>query len=158
MIMMLIIMLFLLRFTKCKQHAHFILSGDNGYALKPWLLTPFINPQNAQQVHFNVVHSRTRSIVERCIGLLKGRWLCLDATGGRLLYQPVKVCKIVRACAVLHNMAVRNAVPFPPERARPDAPPADRDADHQPAAAAAMQLRLQVMQRLHGELKKHREG
>ena len=40
-------------------------------------------------------------MVERTIGLLKGRWRCLDATGGKLSYKPDKVCQIVRVCAVL---------------------------------------------------------
>ncbi|XP_049455414.1 putative nuclease HARBI1 [Epinephelus fuscoguttatus] len=72
------------------------LLGDSGYPLRRWLLTPFTNPQSAKEVCFNVAHSRACSIVERAIGLLKN-W-CLDASGGRLLYHPTKVCKIIRAC------------------------------------------------------------
>ncbi|XP_070820669.1 putative nuclease HARBI1 [Chaetodon trifascialis] len=40
---------------------------------------------SAEEVRFNVAHSRARSNVERAIGLLKGRWKCLDVSGGRLL-------------------------------------------------------------------------
>ncbi|KAL6470533.1 hypothetical protein MHYP_G00216520 [Metynnis hypsauchen] len=50
------------------------------------------------------------SVVERAIGQLKSRWRCLDRTGGMLLYRPEKVCRIVRACGVLHNAAHRTAV------------------------------------------------
>jgi len=50
--------------------------------------------------------------VERCIGLLKGRWLCLGSAGGTLLYTPQKVCDIILACGVLHNIAQSNGVPF----------------------------------------------
>uniref|UniRef100_A0AAR2JGW4 Putative nuclease HARBI1 n=1 Tax=Pygocentrus nattereri TaxID=42514 RepID=A0AAR2JGW4_PYGNA len=88
------------------------LLGDSGYPLKRWLLTPFPNPQSTEERRYNDVHTLTRSVVERTIGLLKGRWRCLDASGGRLLYNPEKVCRIVRACAVLHNMAQQNGLPL----------------------------------------------
>ncbi len=44
------------------------LFGDSGYALSPVLLTPFHNPNSPQEHHFNSVHSRVRSQVERSIG------------------------------------------------------------------------------------------
>ncbi|KAL7825854.1 hypothetical protein SRHO_G00335920 [Serrasalmus rhombeus] len=77
------------------------LTGDSGYPLKRWLLTPF--PKPTEERRYNDVHTLTRSVVERSIGLLKGRWRCLDASGGRLLYNP---------CAVLHNMAQQNGLPL----------------------------------------------
>uniref|UniRef100_A0AAR2IZC1 DDE Tnp4 domain-containing protein n=1 Tax=Pygocentrus nattereri TaxID=42514 RepID=A0AAR2IZC1_PYGNA len=83
-----------------------------GYPLKRWLLTPFPNPQSTEERRYNDVHTLTCSVVERTIGLLKGRWRCLDASGGRLLYNPEKVCRIVRACAVLHNIAQQNGLPL----------------------------------------------
>ncbi|KAK0147934.1 putative nuclease HARBI1 [Merluccius polli] len=49
-------------------------------------------------------------IVERAIGQLKSRWRCLDRSGGMLLYHPEKVCRIVQACGVLHNIAHRHGV------------------------------------------------
>ncbi len=66
-------------------------------------------------MYYNDAHARARSVVERAIGLLKCRWRCLDASGGRLLYEPKKVCKIIIACAILHNMAQRNGLPLPPD-------------------------------------------
>lgn len=51
-------------------------------------------------------------MVERCIGLLKGRWLCLGSVGGTVLYTPEKVCDIILACGVLHNIAQSSWVPF----------------------------------------------
>ncbi|TWW67329.1 hypothetical protein D4764_02G0003700 [Takifugu flavidus] len=52
--------------------------GDRGYALAPWLLTPLTNPQTPQEILFNQMHARSRSTIERTIGMLKGRWMCLD--------------------------------------------------------------------------------
>ncbi|XP_059384683.1 putative nuclease HARBI1 [Carassius carassius] len=124
------------------------LLGDSGYPLKQWLLTPFLNPHSAEERHYNMCHSRARAIVERTIGLFKGRWRCLDCTGGRLLYTPEKVCQIVLACAVLHNVAQLKNMPLPPG--------ADccvgRDPEPHPQAfepnAAAVHQRLEVMRRL----------
>lgn len=93
---------------------------DNGYPMKPCLLRLFTNSQSTQQTHCNVLHSCAHSVVERCIGHLKGRWVCSDATGGRLLYHPEKVCKIIRAfagCTVWQWQ-----IPIPPECVRSDAP------------------------------------
>ncbi|KAF1376263.1 hypothetical protein PFLUV_G00209030 [Perca fluviatilis] len=91
------------------------LLGDSGYPLRCWLLTPFSNPQSAEEMRYNEVHSHARSVVERAIGLLKCRWRALDASGGRLLYHPAKVCAMIRACGVLHNVALRTGIPLPPD-------------------------------------------
>ncbi|KAJ8912730.1 hypothetical protein NQ315_012286 [Exocentrus adspersus] len=53
-------------------------SGDSGYSLLPWVLTPIEGaapgtPENA----FNIAHVRTRNVIERCSGVLKGRFRCL---------------------------------------------------------------------------------
>lgn len=68
-----------------------LLLGDRGYALAPWLMTPLTNPQIYQEISYNQRHVRTRSTIERTIGILKGRWMCLDTAGGKLLYKPEKV-------------------------------------------------------------------
>ncbi|KAL6486137.1 hypothetical protein MHYP_G00055290 [Metynnis hypsauchen] len=75
-------------------------------------MTPLCNPQTDRERRYNSLRSRTRSVVERAIGQLKSRWRCLNRNGGMLLYRPEKVCRIVRACGVLHNVAHRYAVPL----------------------------------------------
>ncbi|XP_029702488.1 putative nuclease HARBI1 [Takifugu rubripes] len=62
------------------------LIGDRGYAL----VTPLTNPQPPQEILFNQMHARSRSTIERTIGMLKGRRMCLDTAGGNLLYKPEK--------------------------------------------------------------------
>jgi hypothetical protein len=53
------------------------------------------------QVLFNRAHIRTRSGIERGFGWWKKRFNCLPA---EIRKQPERVCKIIMACALLHNI------------------------------------------------------
>jgi len=83
-------------------------AGDSGYPLEPWLLTPLANTTNPSEVAYNHAHSKTRTIIERCFGVLKSRFRCLDKSGGTLLYSPEKTCQLITAAAVLHNYCIDN--------------------------------------------------
>uniref|UniRef100_A0A3Q3GWN6 Putative nuclease HARBI1 n=1 Tax=Labrus bergylta TaxID=56723 RepID=A0A3Q3GWN6_9LABR len=96
------------------------LLGDNGYPLSDYLVTPLANPATEQERRFNGAHICTRATVERCIGLLKWRCRCLGSAGETLLYTLRKVCDMVLACGVLHNIAQTNQVPF--KELQPDEP------------------------------------
>ncbi|XP_029923370.1 putative nuclease HARBI1 [Myripristis murdjan] len=121
------------------------LIGDRGYPLKPWLMTPVTYPRTPQEQHYNRAHARSRTIIERAIGLLKGRWLCLSSAGGALQYKPEKVCHIIMACCVLHNLAIRQGVPLQePPRADEPMPIAE---PVPPPNAAAIQTRERIIQR-----------
>ncbi|XP_036334979.1 putative nuclease HARBI1 [Rhagoletis pomonella] len=55
-----------------------MLLGDGGYALQPYMLTPYRNPEpGSAECMFNGKHSQGRNIVERTIGVLKNRFRCL---------------------------------------------------------------------------------
>ncbi|KAK0141745.1 putative nuclease HARBI1 [Merluccius polli] len=88
---------------------------------------------------------QTRFIVERAIGQLKSRWRCLDRSGGMLLYHPEKVCRIVQACGVLHNIAHRHGVPSHEVMAPDDPDPGPNNA--QPNAEA-IRTRQQLIARI----------
>ncbi|KAJ8910563.1 hypothetical protein NQ315_008948 [Exocentrus adspersus] len=82
------------------------LLGDSGYPQQPWLMTPVLNPaQGSPEERYNNTHASARNCIERCFGVLKGRFRCL--LGERTLrYSPEKVGTIVVACAVLHNLCI----------------------------------------------------
>lgn len=54
------------------------------------------------QRNFNLIIRETRQIVERVIGVLKGRFRCISSERP-LRYKPIKVGRIIYTCAVLHN-------------------------------------------------------
>lgn len=84
------------------------LLGDSGYPLQPWLMTPVSNPRTNVEKHYNLIHSKTRNKVERCIGVLKNRFRCL-LHEQKLRYSHLKSANIIYSCVVLHNfMNMRN--------------------------------------------------
>ena len=80
-----------------------ILLGDSGYACKRYLLTPVLRPRNDADSRYNRSHTSTRITVERCFGVLKRHFLCLE---GKLRYSEVFCCKIILACAIVHNFII----------------------------------------------------
>ncbi len=54
-------------------------------------------------------HTKLRNVVERCNGLLKGRFRCL-LKHRTMHYQPSVASKIINACACLHNWCIENNI------------------------------------------------
>ena len=99
--------------------------GDSGYPNRSWLVTPFASPTTPAQCRFNNSLCKTRWIIEQAFGRWKRRFFCLRS---RLRYSPKKCCKIIVACAILHNIAVSRRLPFVTENNNP-LPPFDDLAD-----------------------------
>lgn len=76
-------------------------------------MTPFLQTENmSPESYYNTLHRKARVIIENTFGILKNRWRCLckDRT---LHYAPEKCAKIIIACAILHNIAIKFNMPEP---------------------------------------------
>ncbi|XP_061367914.1 uncharacterized protein LOC133310936 [Gastrolobium bilobum] len=59
---------------------------------------------------FNMKHSSARNVIERCFGMLKGRWAIVRSKS----FYPIKTqCRIITACCLLHNH-IRREMPMDP--------------------------------------------
>lgn len=80
-----------------------IILGDSGYACSPFLMTPYANPEGPRQEAYNSAHTKTRVIIEQTFG----RWKrCFHALHSEIRMAPEKVCSVIGACGVLHNITV----------------------------------------------------
>lgn len=79
------------------------------------MMTPIMdNNLNIAMRRYNDRQKSTRSLIERCNGVLKMRFRCL--LKHRVLHYRPDVCsKIINACTVLHNMCIHDIVTFPEE-------------------------------------------
>lgn len=85
-----------------------IILGDSAYPCRWWLMTPFQNPNSAEEMHYNVAHMKTRVKVENAIGQWKRRFGLLHQETRRHLKN---IPADIMACAVLHNYAKDNNLP-----------------------------------------------
>ena len=74
-------------------------------------MTPIANAVNTGEIAYNIAHRKARNCVERCIGVLKGRFRILGKD--RILrYTPQKAGTIINACVVLHNILIKSRFPI----------------------------------------------
>ncbi|XP_071161090.1 putative nuclease HARBI1 [Mytilus edulis] len=90
---------------KCVEDG--LILGDS--ACRSFLMTPYIRPTEPYRERFNTAHTHTRCCIERTFGWWKKRFYCLHA---ELRLQPEKVCTLIMACAVLHNLAIEMREPM----------------------------------------------
>ena len=96
----------------------FYFLGDAGYTNCEGFLTPYRGhryhlkewgdrqPLSAEE-YFNMKHSKARNVIERCFGLLKGRWSILRSPS---FFSIRTQGRIVQACALMHNL-IRKYMP-----------------------------------------------
>ncbi|KAG6514911.1 hypothetical protein ZIOFF_025286 [Zingiber officinale] len=99
---------------------------DSGYCNADGFLTPFrgqryhLNEFHGHRPHtaeeyFNMKHSKARNVIERCFGLLKGRWKILASPS----FFPIETqVRIILACCLLHNL-IRKYMSFDPQELEP---------------------------------------
>nr|XP_043638055.1 protein ALP1-like [Erigeron canadensis] len=86
--------------------------SDSGYCNANGFLTPYRGqryhlkefdghrPETPQE-YFNMKHFKARNVIERCFGLLKGRWKILASPSFFSIQTQVR---IIMACCLLHNL------------------------------------------------------
>jgi nuclease HARBI1 len=84
-----------------------IVLGDSGYPCRPWLLTPYLNPQTEVEKLFNSAQKKTRVTIECAIGRLTRRFA--------ILHQEIRlnldiVPAAIASCVMLHNLIVLHRV------------------------------------------------
>ncbi|GBP60940.1 Putative nuclease HARBI1 [Eumeta japonica] len=94
-----------------------LLLGDNGFALSPTLMTPFMSPSGSAQEIYNNAHIKTRNTIERAFGIWKRRFPCLQL--GLNIKKETAVA-VICACAALHNTALQyDDIQFEPDASAP---------------------------------------
>lgn len=96
--------------TLQQKCGNFFLLGDSGYPLLNNLLTPFRDrgQLTRAQNNYNVALATNRYIIEHCFGLLKQKFRQLFHIKLRSIQD---IVHLIRACCVLHNLAVKDDVP-----------------------------------------------
>ncbi|KAI4455441.1 hypothetical protein MML48_9g00016288 [Holotrichia oblita] len=81
------------------------LVGNSGYPQQPWLMTPILHAnEGTPEFRYTERQIQARNCIERCFGVLKGRFRCL-------LKERVFTGLITNVCAILHNICVEAQIP-----------------------------------------------
>lgn len=82
------------------------LLADSGYALYPFVITPYRCEESALHKQFNFIHSSARVRIEHCFGLLKMRWAFLREIRTRDMKLTTKM---IECAFVLHNFCQKKS-------------------------------------------------
>lgn len=89
------------------------LIGDSGYMQREHMMIPIEDPKGKHQAAYQKAHIKTRNTIERAIGVYKSRFRCMcKQSGGSIQFDVDMCCKIIGACAVLHNYCRKRNIPF----------------------------------------------
>lgn len=83
------------------------LLADSAYPLSKYMLTPYRDNGhlNGIQTNFNTKHSKTRVVIERAFGILKGRFRKLKYI---YMYNTEMIPLVILTCCILHNICIEN--------------------------------------------------
>lgn len=77
-------------------------------------MTPIVDAvPGTAEFTYTQTQMTARNCVERCIGVLKGRFRCIMGER-KLRYEPEKVGSIINACVILHNICVAGNLEWEP--------------------------------------------
>lgn len=82
------------------------LLGDAAYGIQKYIMTPFRDNGHLTEteIQYNKIHSSSRMIVERSLGLLKGRFRSILDT--LPMTRTDLIAKYVVTCCILHNICL----------------------------------------------------
>ncbi|XP_065303743.1 putative nuclease HARBI1 [Dermacentor albipictus] len=104
-----------------------------------YLLVPGSHAGTTSEGHWNREHASMCNVVERCIGVLKSKFPCLQHFR-TLLHSPDRAARIIYACVALHNIAL-DAGDWTLEDYGAEVPPAEEPGDIQVLAPHDVFLR-----------------
>lgn len=137
----------------CESKLAVLHAGDSGYPLEPWLMTPVPGRPavSTPAGRYNAAHASMRSVVERCIGLLKSRFRCVQKH--RVLYHHPRIAgTIVAACSVLHNICLSAGESDPESSSDSEScSSSDDDSGAEQSSDAARERRILQSRRLYVE-------
>jgi hypothetical protein len=110
------------------------LLADSGYALYPFVMTPYRCTESALHRQFNSIHSSARVRIEHCFGLLKMRWAFLREIRTRDMHLTTRM---IECAFILHNFCQRRSDPWEEEMGAFGAGPEDQPHDDPPASFRA---------------------
>ncbi|XP_061187109.1 putative nuclease HARBI1 [Saccostrea echinata] len=92
----------------------FHLLGDSAYPLTTFLLTPFRDNDHlsTEQKCYNSAHSSTRVDIERCFGLLKGKFRKLKFLD---MHKVEEIPSMIIVCCALHNFIIMHEKDYEPD-------------------------------------------
>jgi len=80
---------------------------------------------------YNSAHCKTCCVAERCFGLLKSRFPCLDKTGGILLYMPSLCFTTTASTIASRRPLIQMSSPATPPSSPLPCPLGNTDRHHQ---------------------------
>jgi len=86
------------------ENSHLL--GDSAYSIQKYIIVPFRDNGHLTetQVKYNRIHSSARMIVERSLGLLKGRFRSI--LDNLPMTRTDLIPKYIIACCILHNICL----------------------------------------------------
>ncbi|KAF3704485.1 putative nuclease HARBI1 [Channa argus] len=95
-------------------HGPYWMIGGKGYHLSKHVLTPVSEPANDSEARFNEAHAKIYDVMRTTLGSMKRRFRCLMQLGFAQEGSLNQKSNIIKACCVLHNIAMKFSVPPPP--------------------------------------------
>ena len=96
----------LFQFENWRPFPGAVIHGDSAYPCNDWLIPPLPNASSQPEQRFNDAHTKTRSSIERTIGVIKCRFNVLQ--NFLRVKTPTYAAQIVKACVVIHNIIKRH--------------------------------------------------